>query len=506
MASVGVSSKGASVSGESNLFRLKKRLAWACAKDLAPMSADVRTQMNDADREKKMISELDRVCWRIKDARSEYGKAEEVFATNLPPVQTQTFTCKRCGNRNPLLIFADPRSGDTICRGIKGDDNCGEVVADHRVDTGAAKRNFADSEEDRNHHGPVGNIYMPDSVNMRTSFNRDDRGSGCKNGEKLSKISQLVEMGISNLGHDQRAATRTGFKTNQKNEAFRQMQDWGIALQIHDTVIEKAKAEFAKYREVRERVEKFTATVAGCIVISYEELEGIGMILEKKVFNEIRERKGLSLKAGPTNTGQTSSSMAVAASTDVAISCLQDKRMAVWTIDDAKLWLQSIANITVDQLSSKSMIPDSNSTMPILPNKILLKQAGELFINQMMSDYNEEKELASTKQKQISTTTALKPSFFNTTTIKGRAKGGLNGVIDKNNVATKADTIGKVRSGGGVLIALRVKLHSILAKNDISSKLDGNMNNIIANIYRDSIDRRVKYEEYIQKETRLADM
>ncbi len=230
--------------GETNISHLTRRIAWACAADLVPISADARTQLSDLEREKRMLEELDRVKQRIKDARWEYAKAEEVFATNITPVEALKFTCLRCRNSNPDFLYMDPRSGDTICRGIKGDDNCGEVMQDHRVDRGAAKRNFEDTE-DRNHHGPVGNPYMPDSVNMRTSFNTFARGPGAKNGEKLAKISNLVEMGISNLGHDNRASTRVGYKTNQKNEAFRLMVDWGIALQIHDVSASHTRCAFA---------------------------------------------------------------------------------------------------------------------------------------------------------------------------------------------------------------------------------------------------------------------
>ncbi len=209
---------------------LKRNLAWACASDLAPMSADTRTHMTDEVREKRMIDEMDRIMGRIRDARSEYEKAEKVFATNKPAIQEHVFTCRRCGNRNPDFVFSDSRSGDTICRGVRGDDNCGEVLGSHRVDMGAAHRNFSDSEEgDRNHHAPPANPFMPDSVNLRTTFNMADSSA-----DKMMKISRAVEMGESNLGHDGRAATRTGYKTDQKNEAFKTMANWGDAMNIHE--------------------------------------------------------------------------------------------------------------------------------------------------------------------------------------------------------------------------------------------------------------------------------
>ncbi len=42
----------------------------------------------------------------------------------------------------------DGRSGDTICIGINGDNSCGEVLEERRVDTGEEFRNFEGEEVD----------------------------------------------------------------------------------------------------------------------------------------------------------------------------------------------------------------------------------------------------------------------------------------------------------------------------------------------------------------------
>ena len=476
---------GARGEGETNLSHLRRRLAWACAAELVPMSADVRTQMPQEEREKRMLDELDRVINRIKEARWEYAKAEEVFATNLPAIQIMQFSCTRCGNRNPDLIYADPRTGDTICRGIRGDDNCGEVIQDHRVDRGAAKRNFEDSG-DRNHHGPVSNPLMPDSVNLRTQFDgRVDRGAGGKNGDKLAKIANEVEMGISNLGHDQRSSTRTGYKAKQKNTAFGIMKDWSIALQIHEAVIEAAKVEFAKFREVRERIEKFEAVVAGCILLSYEELEG-SMVLEKKVFNEMKNRDGLTGTKSSYDVGSRVADAKAKGSSspnDAAVSCLADHRMSTWTLEQAQEWLQAIAT-AIGHATDMAIGTEATAAIAV-------------FVAAMKRDL-EKAQLAQTKVvKEKPKVSSLPLSLFNSTTIKGRAS---NATIARS--AGKSSTSNKLPTGGQLLISLRNSFLHLLRENQKSTAHD----EVVARYFHDAINSRVKFEEWQRKQTSLAEM
>ena len=111
--------------------------------------------------------------------------------------------------------------------------------------------------EDKNHHGPPSDALMPDSVNMRTTFitsgRKAQQGRTC-----ATKLSiHVLPRWICRTLATRVGQHRTGYKTQQKLEAFNIMADLAIKLGIHDAVIEAAKEEFAKFREVKERVEKF---------------------------------------------------------------------------------------------------------------------------------------------------------------------------------------------------------------------------------------------------------
>lgn len=288
---------------DDKLLELKKRLCWSICHHLAPRPYDIADEdevddgmkivLGDIDsgktssgtnsimsaeralqtqkRELEMLRELERIMQRLREARSEYGKADEALkGTNAKQAEAQRFVCKKCGNRDAELIFTDPRTGDTICRGSKGFNDCGEVVQDHFIFAGEAHRNFED-QEDRNHHGPKQDSLMPDSVNMRTSFG-GPQDAGQSKFKKLQQIAMQTEMDLSNIGKEGRAATRIGYKTNQKFKAFRLMSDLAVSLRIHELVVERAKLEFSRYREVRESIQQFEGTVVACLVISYQDL------------------------------------------------------------------------------------------------------------------------------------------------------------------------------------------------------------------------------------------
>lgn len=287
-------------------------------------------------RETQMLSELEKIIQRIRDARSEYGKAEAALeGTNAKATEAKRFVCGRCGNRDPELIFTDPRTGDSICRGKEGKNNCGEVVQDHFIHLGEARRNFED-QEDRNHHGPQQDSLMPDSVNMRTSLGAGPQATtGQSKFRKLQQIAMQTEMDLSNLGKEGRAATRTGYKTNHKFRAFRMMSDLAIEHHIHEAVIERAKQEFARYREVKESILQFEGTVVGCIVLSYLELSQ-DMNLDVKFADHVIMRD-----LGPSLSYTDALNMTVSKD-DAALQAVPDKRINDFDAADVHAWLAAV--------------------------------------------------------------------------------------------------------------------------------------------------------------------
>jgi hypothetical protein len=50
------------------------------------------------------------------------------------------------------------------------------------------------------------------------------------------------------------------------------MEEIASNLNIHALVTQRAKQEFAKYREVREALHQFEGVVCACLILAYEEL------------------------------------------------------------------------------------------------------------------------------------------------------------------------------------------------------------------------------------------
>ena len=415
------------------------------------------------------MAQLKVVISRVSEARYDFSKAEEVFSTNLPAVEPQIFRCPNasCGNRDSDALFTDPRSGDTICT------NCGEVVQDHMVDRGAAKRNFED-KEDRNHHGPASDRLMPDSVNMRTSFHRVE-GQEKSKLNRLLQISNQVEMDVSNIGNFGKASTRTGYKTLHKLEAFKLMNELAMNLQIHDAVIEKAKELFAKYREVKERVEKPNATVAACIMLSFAELlPKLGSL--DVTYTSIRERDGL--KNSAKESSYTTDVAAVAQETqDVALSCLPDKKMGVWEEADCQEWL---SHVIASREGGKA-------------DKAYLTKACNIIVHDVKKRIDDQHSRKDSKLSNIPKDKDLM-KIFGTTTISGRTHN-----LDSNN----AISVVRKLTCGQQLLALKGKMKGVL---NLSKETKNQEENVaIANVIEDAMQRRVLFEKMMADQKKLAD-
>jgi hypothetical protein len=67
------------------------------------------------------------------------------------------------------------------------------------------------------------------------------------------------------------------------------------ALHIHESVTDRAKLEFAKYRDIREAVQQFEEVVAACLVIAYEELSLLQSV-DKQVWQADMDLRVLPLR------------------------------------------------------------------------------------------------------------------------------------------------------------------------------------------------------------------
>ena len=85
-------------------------------------------------------------------------------------------------------------------------------------------------------------------------------GAGGQRAARLRQASDTMEMGLSNLGTDERK-TRTGYKDQMKKKAFDLIAHAASNLNLHDSVVGRAQELFANFRDEREFVQKFDAVV-----------------------------------------------------------------------------------------------------------------------------------------------------------------------------------------------------------------------------------------------------
>jgi hypothetical protein len=95
-------------------------------------------------------------------------------------------------------------------------------------------------------------------------------GAGGQRAARLRQASDTMEMGLSNLGTDERK-TRTGYKDQMKKKAFDLIAHAASNLNLHDSVVGRAQELFANFRDEREFVQKFDAVVAACTIQAAEE-------------------------------------------------------------------------------------------------------------------------------------------------------------------------------------------------------------------------------------------
>ena len=95
-------------------------------------------------------------------------------------------------------------------------------------------------------------------------------GAGGQRASRLRQASETMEMGLSNLGTDERK-TRTGYKDQMKKKAFDLIAHAASNLNLHDSVVGRAQELFANFRDEREFVQKFDAVVAACVIQAAEE-------------------------------------------------------------------------------------------------------------------------------------------------------------------------------------------------------------------------------------------
>ena len=89
--------------------------------------------------------------------------------------------------------------------------------------------------------------------------------------KKIAFSARQTEMDLSQIGQDERRV-REGFKSEQKQKAYKLIDDHSNRLRIHPSVVNKAMDEFSSYRDFKQALQDFEGIVAACLYLSYEEM------------------------------------------------------------------------------------------------------------------------------------------------------------------------------------------------------------------------------------------
>lgn len=398
-------------------------------------------------REPELLKILEDCIAKIKIARPLYKQRDVLYGlvNGTSKLTGAPFVCKKCGNRDNKELILDEKTGDTICNGTDGI-GCGNIINDHEVDHGTSKRNFADDTEDNRYYGPKPDPLMPDAWNMSTSMcTKSASGAQDKNFRKLAYTQDHVEKNLSNIGNDDRR-TREGYKTQHKREAWGIMENLTEVLSLHQQVFQKAKEEFAYYRDCKEQINQFNGIVAACLVLAYEEIS------EK--FDPDKEKKQYKY-AIPT-------AATVIDANDDAIMINYMKPMDTWDIDEIKSWTDKVMkqNEKIDREFDGDQSADYSAENKSIVVEALLSYISSAYDAQVKS-LNEQKIKATngshkplsrlTGSKNMKNKTDIVVPGFGSTTIKGREK--LMGIVKPKSTNTDNSIMLEKKTSHGSIFA-----------------------------------------------------
>jgi hypothetical protein len=169
-----------------------------------------------------------------------------------------------CHNQEEEHMERDERMGQTTCK------LCGTVVLERQIVDKEWVRKFEDDETDPSFHGPPPDAKFSSVHNLQTGCAFDPKTR--KRAYELNRLQAEVEL---NLSTNQRAhlrskekITRAGYKDKEKVQAFAVMDEISDAVSLNDSILEKAKALFGRYRDQTEQVFDRDKYIAACMLIA----------------------------------------------------------------------------------------------------------------------------------------------------------------------------------------------------------------------------------------------
>ena len=199
-----------------------------------------------------------------QEKSEEKAKRREAYFAKLS-AQKATVVCRNpgCRNDNPEFFQYDPKFAQLTCT------RCGTVAAERLMEDKEWVRSFDDDEADPSFHGRPGDDNLSTSANLATSI---DAGGGSRHSARqMQEIQRKAEMDYKRDVNSKERRTRESYKDEEKRRTFTVMEDIAEAIQLHESVLIRAKRMFAEYRDATEQLNNKWEVVAACMLISFRE-------------------------------------------------------------------------------------------------------------------------------------------------------------------------------------------------------------------------------------------
>jgi aspartate carbamoyltransferase regulatory subunit len=206
-------------------------------------------KMKEFDVQKKLQLEKDQEAFLVRQKKTK------------PSLICKNPTCR---NEDETEFEKDERIAQITCK------VCGTVASERLIHDGEWKRKF-EGEVNPSFHGPAPDFNFSSSHNLQTGA-IEIPGQGKKQARELSLTQKKVELNLSNmLDPKKEKKTRVGYKDQMKSEVFEVMQEIADSIQLHGSILQRAKTVFAEYRTDVEQLTNKFETAAACLILAFRE-------------------------------------------------------------------------------------------------------------------------------------------------------------------------------------------------------------------------------------------
>jgi len=223
------------------------------------------------------VSDIEPLIEKLRDFdQKKRDENEKVMQQALTKKRKPTLICRKpeCGNDREELFDRDERIGQVTCM------VCGTVAIENEIQDKEWVRHFEDDSMNPSFHGAAADPKFSSSRNLETGIAKIP--SSNKAARELMLARDQVELNaVRNGVHEKQ--TRLGYKDQQKDRMFQRMSEVTEAIQLHETILGRAKTIFGRYRDEVEQLRSPFEVCAACMVLAFREKikqEGEGSVAE----------------------------------------------------------------------------------------------------------------------------------------------------------------------------------------------------------------------------------